>query len=285
MPKEKDFISAKEISVFVDHRDDMALELFTYRTLRQTGWWANHGGFYRDTMQDKYRQFDVQGGLDLPKNLSSPMLPKTGIRIAAECKNIDPDVPIVISRMPRTDSESYHCLLKRVMFPAHLQVVQEVRVIRSTAIDAKPYHPGDPVGKSILQYQKNPDAKPPEDPFAKWSQALSSCATLIMRANIQLRTSPDAPDLHFIFPALIVADDALWAVDYDENGMRGEPHQVDEATLFLGQDYAVAADNGSPKYGVSHLHVYTRKGLTNALPTWNNLKRSKEWERVYKFGM
>jgi hypothetical protein len=78
----------------------------------------------------------------------------------------------------------------------------------------------------------------------------------------------------------------LWAVDYDENGVRGDPHQIDEATLFLGQDYDVAADNitGGLKYGVSHLHVYTKKGLTNALQTWNNLRHANEWERVYKFG-
>ena len=53
MPKERDPITAKDISVFVDRRDDMALEIFTYRTLRQAGWWANHGGFYRDTVRDK----------------------------------------------------------------------------------------------------------------------------------------------------------------------------------------------------------------------------------------
>jgi hypothetical protein len=161
MPKEKHAITAEDISVFVDRRDDMALEIFTYRTLREAGWWANHGGFYRDTVQDKFRQFDVQGGLDLSKNPNTPRLPKTGIRIAAECKNIDPEVPIVVSRMPRADSESYHCLLKKV------ESVQEVRVIRSTAVHAKPYHPGDPVGKSILQYQKNPEGQSTRGPVRK----------------------------------------------------------------------------------------------------------------------
>jgi len=286
MPNEKDGITAENISAFVDRRDDMALEIFTYRTLREAGWWANHGGFYRDTVQDKFRQFDVQGGLDLPKNPETPFLPKTGIRIAAECKNIDPDVPIVISRMPRTYSESYHCLLKR--FQTHSVGPQEVRVnvIRSTAVHAKPYPPGDPVGKSILQYQNTPEAKPPDDPFAKWSQALSSCATLITEANTKLRVDPDAPDLCFIFPALIVADQSLWAVDYDENGVRGNPQQIDDATLFLGQYYDVEEGKGvSSKYWVSHLHVYTKIGLTNALQTWNNLRHGKEWDRVYKFGM
>ena len=219
-------------------------------------------------------------------NPNTPLLPKTGIRIAAECKNIDAEVPIVVSRMPRAGSESYHCLLKRVMIQTNPEAIQDVRVIRSTAVHPKPYHPGDPVGKSILQYQKNPEARAPEDPFAKWSQALSSCATLITRASIQLRVGPDAPDLCFIFPALIVADHALWAVDYDEDGVRGDPHQIDDATLFLGQYYDVAAGNGvSSKYEVSHLHVYTKKELTSALQTWNNLRHAKEWERVYKFGM
>jgi hypothetical protein len=60
---------------------------------------------------------------------------------------------------------------------------------------------------------------------------------------------------------------------------------VDEATLFLGQDYDVVSVGGMPKYGVSHLHVYTKSGFKDALPSWNNLRHSTLWERVYKFGM
>jgi hypothetical protein len=277
-------LSPQNISDFVDHRDDMALELSTFRVLLGNGWWANHGGFYRDPVQDKFRQFDVQGGLELRKNPNTPLLPTTGIRVAAECKNLSPEAPIVVSRMPRTETESYHCLLKRITDRDNAKAVKEVRVIRSTAVHPKPYHSGAPVGKSIVQYQKNPAAKAPDDPYAKWSQALSSCATQIIQAYMKAIVSPEAPDLCFIFPALIVADATLWVVDYDKDGVRGGPQLADEATLFLGQFYDVVVEGGKQKYGVSHLHIYTETGLTNAVPTWNSLRHSKEWERVYKFG-
>jgi hypothetical protein len=133
-------LSPQNISDFVDHRDDMALELSTFRVLLGNGWWANHGGFYRDPVQDKFRQFDVQGGLELRKNPNTPFLPTTGIRVAAECKNLSPEAPIVVSRMPRTENESYHCLLKRITDRDNAKAVKEVRVIRSTAVDPKPYH-------------------------------------------------------------------------------------------------------------------------------------------------
>lgn len=278
-------LGPKDISEFVDRRDDLALELFAYRTLLTTGWWTNHGGFYRDPLQDKFRQFDVQCGLDLSKDLSRPALATTGIRIAAECKNVDPGAPIVISQVPRALNERYHCLLQRVVDETNPRLLQDVRVIRSTATHSKPYHPDKPVGKSILQYQKDPNAKPPEDPFSKWSQALSSCAVLIQRAYTNACVNPVAPNLCFIFPALIVADGSLWTVDYDENGARGEPQMADESTFFLGQDYDVVLTQTRPKYGVSHLHIYTKTGFTKAVQSWNSPKYyPKEWERVYRFG-
>jgi hypothetical protein len=282
--EQKEPLSARDISGFVDHRDDLALELYTYRAFRGAGWWANHGGFYRDPLQDKFRQFDVQGGRDLPKDLARPLLSTTGMRIAAECKNLDPWAPIVVSRVPRAESESYHCLIRKTMDPR--QSLLEARVIRSTAVHPKPYRIGEPVGKSILKYQENPSAKQPDDPYAQWSQALASCATLITQAYTDASVNPGAPDLCFILPALIVADGSLWTVDYDEDGARGEPRMAEETTFFLGQDYAASPLNpdGPPRYYISHLHIYTKTGLEKALQIWNNRAAPIEWERVYKCG-
>jgi hypothetical protein len=278
-------LTPKDVSEFVDHRDDLALELFAYRAFQGAGWWAKHGGFYRDPLQDKFRQFDVQGGRDLPKDPARPKLPTTGIRIATECKNLDPSAPIVVSRVPRADSESYHCLIRKTIAPD--QSLLDARVIRSTAAHPKPYRPGEPVGKSILRYQENPGAKQPDDPYAQWSQALASCATLIVQAYTDATVSPAAPDLCFILPALVVSDRGLWTVDYDEDGARGDPQLAEETTFFLGQDYTASSldPDGWPKYSVSHLHIYTKTGLGKALQIWNNHAAPLEWERVYKCGL
>jgi hypothetical protein len=279
-------LSPKDISDFVDHRDDLALELYTYRAFLGAGWWAKHGGFYRDPLQDKFRQFDVQGGRDLRKDPARPLLPTTGIRIAAECKNLDPAAPIVVSRVPRAESESYHCLIKKNM-DSNRESVVDARVIRSTAVHPKPYPIGEPVGKSILRYQKDPNAKQPEDPYAQWSQALASSATLVTRAYTDAVVNPAAPDLCFIVPALIVANGSLWTVDYDENCARGDPQLVEETSFFLGQDYGASFLNldGEPRYWISHLHIYTQRGFVKALQTLNNRDDAREWDRVYKCGL
>ncbi len=191
---------------------------------------------------------------------------------------------MVVSRVPRADSESYHCLIRKTIAPN--QSILDARVIRSTAVHAKPYHVGAPVGKSILRYQNNPYAKQPDDPYAQWSQALASCATLIVQAYTDATVNPAAPDLCFILPALIVSDGSLWTVDYDENGSRGDPQLAEETTFFLGQDYTASSSDpaGHPKYSLSHLHIYTKTGLVRALQTLNNRNEPKEWERIYRFG-
>ena len=72
--------------------------------------------------------------------------------------------------------------------------------------------------------------------------------------------SPEAPDLCFIFPALIVADATLWVVDYDKDGVRAVLNWPTRPR-FLGQFYDVVVEGGKQKYGVSHLHIYTETGL------------------------
>ena len=278
-------LTAQDISSFVDRRDDLALELFTYRAFRENGWWANQGHFYNDPIQDKPRQFDVQGGKDLRKNPATPMLPTTGIHIAAECKNVDSLVPVIVSRVPRSESESYHCLLRRSLDASGQ--TRDVHVIKSSPHDSKPYHMDAPVGKSILQFSANESAKQsPEDPYAKWSQALASSASLVAKAHWDALMFRTAPDLCFIMPALILADGALWTLDYDENGHRGEPVQAEESTFYVGRDYSLGEDYVSkPKYWVSHLHIYTKSGFVKALQTLNNPQHGKELDRYFRFGM
>jgi hypothetical protein len=129
--------SADAISCFVDSSDDLALELAIYRAFRDSGWGANYGHFYWDPILEKPRQFDVQGRKDLQKNPSTPTLPTTGIRIAAECKNVDPNRPVIVSRVPRAESESYHCLIWRTL-QASIGEPATVRVIKSSERDSKP---------------------------------------------------------------------------------------------------------------------------------------------------
>ena len=280
---------AEAISRFVDSSDDLALELAVYRAFKSSGWGANYGHFYWDSVMEKPRQFDVQGWKDLQKNPSTPSLPTTGIRIAAECKNIDLNFPVIVSRVPRTETESYHCLIWRIL-RGPMGEAGAVRVIKSSERDQKPYHVDAPVGKSILQYstkEKDRDkGRPGEDPYAKWSQALASCASLVRQVYREAFSFRTAPDLCFIMPALVIPDGGLWTVDYDQDGVRSEPALADNATFFVGRDYEVTDVPGSveQKYWVSHLHLYTKTGFDRALQTLNSRQHGTELDRYFRFG-
>jgi hypothetical protein len=281
--------TADAITRFVDSSDDLALELAIYRAFRDSGWGAIYGHFYWDPILEKPRQFDVQGWKDLQKNPSTPKLPTTGIRIAAECKNVDPNFPVIVSRVPRAESESYHCLIWRTLH-ASIGEPPAVRVIKSSERDSKPYHVDAPVGKSIAQYsakEKDKDrGRAGEDPYAKWSQSLASCASLVRQAYQDAFSSRNAPDLCFIMPALVVANGALWTVDYDKDGVRGEPTLADDATFFVGRAYELTdvPVSGKQKYWVSHLHLYTKKGFVKALQTLNSRQHGTELDRFFRLG-
>ena len=261
--------TAEDIKQFVEDKDDFALELFAYRELLQHGWSARHGGAYIDPVTDKFRQFDLQAHKDW-----TPL--RARIRMAAECKNIDPIVPMIVSRVPRSAEDAFHCLIS--------SGTNDLQVQTSTAADAKPYHVDAPVGKSVNQYQqkKNSQNQAGDDPYWKWAQALASCATLATTAAHDAVRGL-APSLQFVMPVLIVADHALWVVDYDSEGVPRKPQAATEATLFVDRIYEVHGQFNKLKYRVSHLHICTKAGFVQML---NELDKptSQTMERIFRFG-
>ena len=73
--------------------------------------------------------------------------------------------------------------------------------------------------------------------YDKWGQALSSAHDLVQQAVDGASNRGVNQFFVLILPVLVVPDQSLWAVDYNEAGQRSPPQQVDRATLFVGREY------------------------------------------------
>jgi hypothetical protein len=248
-------INEQDVVEYLKTRSDFDLELFAYRTLEQVAFFAEHGGAYVDPLTGKHRQFDVQAHALLTEN--------TRLRLAVECKSLSVEAPLVVSRVPRALLDSFHEILHLEPDLGNRPAVEVIRQDFGTR--ARPlYAVEEPVGKHTAQPRKDGRGgfvNEERDSFDKWSQALSSAASLVIQdathdSHIQV--------LVLVLPILLVNDGTLWLVDYSEAGeMVGDPKRGEEATLYVNRAITLELQ-GRPNllYRLSHLHILTRTGFS-----------------------
>src|ERR1700733_8316779 len=117
-------ITAIDINEYLQTRSDFDLELFVCRSLRECGYVTAHGGTYIDPVKGIPRQFDVRAHAQFHKQF--------GIEFAVECKSISVDAPLVVSRVPRTDTEAFHELVHS--WPRNNQRGAYARAIRQEGV-------------------------------------------------------------------------------------------------------------------------------------------------------
>ncbi len=204
---------------------------------------CEHAGTYVDPITEKIRGFDVRA-------LAS--VDDCTLRLAVECKNLRPEAPLLIHATPRTDSEAYHSVLKRWTFGG--QVFPETF---KQSDDDTIYKSGEPVGRATDQpsmLESGQFSSSDTAAFEKWHQAVSSSKELLERT---VRQALKRPQLHALVPMLVVPDERLWQVDYDEGGKEiRAPRQVEHATLLLRHTWTVSA-HFEVHYDLSHLEVVT----------------------------
>jgi hypothetical protein len=83
------------------------------------------------------------------------------------------------------------------------------------------------VGKAITQVRWHENGKKliasAADTYDRWSQCLAAATRLVRMATAQPGPDDGQPRYTFVMPVLVVSNDTLWVVDYDENGMRSNP--------------------------------------------------------------
>ncbi len=258
-------ITAADITQYLQDRDDFDLELFAHRSLRERGWVTALGGSYLDPLQPgKLRQFDVRGRQQFNARERVKILRE--VYLAVECKSLSPEFPLVVSRVPRSDMENSHDVIKRW----HREVLNDTAfgVLSTGPETIQLYAASQMVGKSATQIRWHENGKKliasDAEGYDKWSQAMASASELVDSAA-KNPPDPSDPTFAFVMPVLLVNDGTLWVVDYADDGVRQEPTMVNDALLWVDREVKIAGRYETSSYHLSHLHIYTRKGFTTFL--------------------
>jgi hypothetical protein len=262
-------ITAADLREYAAAQDDFGFELEVYRKARELNLSPSHAGTYEDPVTNKARQYDIRA-VAVNGNFR--------IRLAIECKSLSNLFPLLISRVPRSEEESFHDLTYTLASPDNVYTgcaaVMPVRGPTSL------YRPADRVGKSMRQVKRNDDGRLAggDDIFDKWMQALASADGLIKQALDEHRPRRNEPMFTCVLPILVVSDCTLWVADYSHAGqLEGDPVQVEEVTFFLGRTFKDF--NPSLNYTVSHLHIQTRSKIGDFLAEVS--RPGALWERIF----
>jgi len=250
-------ITSTDITEYLDIQDDFDLELFVYRSLLEKGIASSHGGTYIDPHLGKARQFDIRASVGFP-NVGWEL------SLAIECKSLNTDFPLIVSRVPRPEFETAHYLVRTW----RIGTIKRIEPFQATGGRLLLYGAGLAVGKHTFQLRRDP----PKNSFKtgdsgsydKWSQALASAADLVKSAWSADARYGVTQTFSLVLPMLVVSDGALWVVDYDERGQRSEPKLVEECQLFVDRTYELEP-RGAGTYTITHLHIFTRTGFVSFL--------------------
>jgi len=252
--------------------DDFGFELKTKGTLENAGARVTHGWTYIDPIEEKPRQFDLRAQF---LNLGAG---RHHLLLAAECKNLDPIAPLVISGTRRTKDEAFYDFVQADGTNGLRQHVMRVRA------DCYLYQRDEFVGKSLLRLKPDektkgaakliPASEKESDVYGRWSQALASAGDLCREAaSIGANTG----EVHksIIIPAVVVPDGALWTVEYKKDGTIFEgPKAADAATIFVNHEITIVPKNLWTN--LSHVHFFTLTGLQDFLAPLNRFP-STDW--------
>jgi hypothetical protein len=233
-------IGASDLEQFVHEKSDFAFEMRVVWALRELGFDCAHGGTYRDPVTQKVRQFDIR----------ATRVDGHRLVLAVECKNLQPNAPLLLSAVPRAVSESFHHLL-HVPPQSPFTRVQEVKGAQSF------YPAGEPVGKQTDQVGRAANGLLVGDDqvtFEKISQAVNSCEELVRNYGNTTSSIVTA-----IVPVLVVPSERLWQVEYDANGsVQKSPRPLGRSTLFLDCSWQFGQKSiGFSEYRLSHLECVT----------------------------
>jgi hypothetical protein len=264
-PSKYPAIAAADMRNYLATQDDLRLELAALKACTGRGWRTRHGGFYSDPLTKKMRQFDIRAYSE-----NGDMR----VYLPIECKALSTSFPLLVSRMPRIEDESFHEVLyshrpiRKGQFhtPAEDEPAHPLRMDNN----ASPYRSRGPVGKHSVQIRKAPNGDfetSDAETFDKWSQALASADDLVHESTEIWKNSTDARGFSVVLPVLVVADETLWVVDYDAGGAEvADPRVVESAEVFVGRSYVGMFPPFN--YEVSHLHIVTLAGLTQLLDSF-----------------
>jgi hypothetical protein len=194
------------------------------------------------------------------------------LALAVECKNLRPEVPLIISGLPRTPDEAFVDLVRSVTGHhkrGSATIVGSSSVTRRATGQECFYPPAQFVGKSLVRVriEKNgPVTLGDSEIYDKWSQALSSAIALVHNACDQSRKDCVQSVFTAVLPAVVVPDGTLWTLEYKQDATAASPPSIiHECALFLGKNIVVGYPQLEHRFIFSHLHFFTLTGFASFL--------------------
>jgi hypothetical protein len=254
-------VGSADLKEYLNGYSDFSFELQTLKTLRAMALDCEHGGLYQDPVTKKSREFDIRAVARADGRV---------VHLAIECKNISASFPLLVSCVPRHDSESYHevGVIRDQDKNTHYSVPAMFSRARIAHLegDNSCYKPLAPVGKSLAQVGRSTDKEASivasdSEVFDKWSQCLASADDLVRRSYWEPIVGKNSRLLTMVLPIVVVPNDRLWAVEYDNAGsINSDPKQVEHCSFFVDKEYAMGSV-AEPAYKISHLEILTSNGL------------------------
>lgn len=268
-------ISPEDLSSYLKEDSSFAFEMRVRELFASGRFRFEHGGTYADPHTGVPRQFDLQVDLNL-------RLWRTPLRLflAIECKSLSAFSPMLVYRSKRSAYEAGHQLIvttcgDRDRIFRELEVnIPDFGCTRQTGpypsickLNLSPsksmYPSGEPVGKAIDVVSKDGSGKfraGDKDVYCRWTQALQSVASMFGKLKGDFcDVKPFI--IHWFLPILVIPDDRLFVVDFDDNGTQlGDPKPIDRTSFFV--DYALpeTSFDGSA-FKIRHLEIFTYTAL------------------------
>lgn len=194
------------------------------------------------------------------------------LQLAVECKNLFPGAPVVICGGQRSASESRLEIVTsdiRFVMPEIGAGVQKIASPRMIVAPSLFYPAGEFVGKAVMRPE--PTSKERElvigtrykltgdsDIYERWNQAVMHASYLMSKATM-LRRAFNHPCFTVTLPIVVVPEDTLWTIGYDENGSIVDgPKNATSTTIYSGREQWL----GNVRSKISHIHFLTPTGLS-----------------------
>ncbi len=228
---------------------------------------CTHGGAYIDLITGKPRQFDFRCSLRRDQR---------GLHLAVECKNLAVTAPVVICGINRSPDETFHEIIEARwgLFQEPGEVMDGHYSKTRRVVDSTVYQRGDFVGKSVVRLKPIKDGKgnqsygsaPDSDVYEGWTLALSSAYDLCKEATEQALKSSVRHFFSITIPVVVVPDESLWVLKYDEDGVvRSEPCRSDHCPFYVDRGLAVTGWEADQRFCLSHIHFCTVSGFKSWL--------------------
>jgi hypothetical protein len=230
-------------------------------------WPPEHGATYQDPRLGKTRQFDFRCKIDW----GAPSHTKR-VLLAIECKNLNPEYPLVICGRPRTPEESWLIFLNR---PEN-----EIAQLGKFEGRSSYYPPDEFVGKNILRIKEKAGklcADNDSEIYDKYSQALASMHDLAFEAAYTAQGATCTA--FFALPLVVVPDKSLWFLNYNNRGEPNTPAQIDRCAYYVKHKMNLARPDITLPFVVTHIHFATCKGLSQILTEFL-IHSESMWDKI-----